>query len=215
MAVWNFGVFMLRRSPDAPTAVFWEVVIHAGVVFLPAFYYHFVLIFLESTTQHRPSLTIAYLLAIVFSVINLSGSSVFMRGVTWTYWGWAPATGPLYTPFFLYFNFFLIYGLSQLVRAYKDVDSSFRRNRATLILLGTMVSLAGGVIDFARFILARFVPAADLVYPMGIPANMVFALMLEDDPAGPLVEIHASAEAASGCLPSSCSGASRIPSPSW
>jgi len=178
MAVWNFGVFMLRRSPDAPTAVFWEVVIHAGVVFLPAFYYHFVLIFLESTTQHRPSLTIAYLLAIVFSVINLSGSSVFMRGVTWTYWGWAPATGPLYTPFFLYFNFFLIYGLSQLVRAYKDVDSSFRRNRATLILLGTMVSLAGGVIDFARFILARFVPAADLVYPMGIPANMVFALML-------------------------------------
>src|SRR5206468_830740 len=28
------------------------------------------------------------------------------------------------------------------------------------------------------FILARFVPAADLVYPMGIPANMVFALML-------------------------------------
>jgi hypothetical protein len=40
------------------------------------------------------------------------------------------------------------------------------------------VSLVGGVIDFARFILARFVPAADLVYPMGIPANMIFALML-------------------------------------
>src|SRR2546430_10966173 len=65
-----------------------------------------------------------------------------------------------------------------LVRVYKDVESSFRRNRATLILLGTLVSLAGGVIDFARFVLVRFVPAADLVYPMGIPANIVFALML-------------------------------------
>src|SRR5207249_11299303 len=54
----------------------------------------------------------------------------------------------------------------------------FRRNRATLILLGTGVSLVGGGIDFARFILTRFVPAADLVYPMGIPANMIFALML-------------------------------------
>ena len=178
MAVWNFGVFMLRRSADAPTATFWEIVIHAGVIVLPAFYYHFVLIFLESTTRHRPSLTAAYLLALAFSVINVSASPLFMRGVTWTYWGWAPATGVLYTPFFLYFNFFLIYGLTHLVRAYKDVDSSFRRNRATLILLGTLVSLAGGVIDFARFILARFVPAADLVYPMGIPANMVFALML-------------------------------------
>ncbi|MEK7387179.1 MAG: ATP-binding protein [candidate division NC10 bacterium] len=178
LAVWNFGVFMLRRSPDIPTATFWEFVIHAGVVFLPAFYYHFVLIFLESTTQHRPSLAVVYLLAIFFGGVNLSASPLFMRGVKWTYWGWAPDTGPLYTPFFLYFNFFLIYGLSHLVRAYKDVDSSFRRNRATLILLGTLVSLAGGFIDFARFILARFVPAADLVYPMGIPANMIFALML-------------------------------------
>jgi signal transduction histidine kinase len=178
MAVWNFGVFMLRRSPDEATAVFWEIVIHTGVIALPAFYYHFVLIFLESTTRHRRSLFVAYTLALVFSIINLSGSTLFMHGVKSTYWGWAPATGILYTPFFVYFNFFLIYGLSHLIRVYKDVDSSFRRNRATLILLGTLVSLVGGVIDFARFILARFIPAADLVYPMGIPANMVFALML-------------------------------------
>ncbi len=178
MAVWNFGVFMLRRAPDEATAVFWEIIIHTGVIALPAFYYHFVLIFLESTTRHRTSLLVAYTLALVFIIINLSGSTLFMHGVKTTYWGWAPATGLLYTPFFVYFNFFLIYGLAHLIRIYKDVDSSFRRNRATLILLGTLVSLVGGLIDFARFILARFVPAADLVYPMGIPANMVFALML-------------------------------------
>jgi len=178
MAVWNFGVFMLRRSPDEATAVFWEIVIHTGVIALPAFYYHFVLIFLESTTRHRTSLLVVYALALLFSIINLSGSSLFMSGVKSTYWGWAPATGLLYTPFFVYFNCFLIYGLLHLVRTYNDVDSSFRRNRATLILLGTLVSLIGGLIDFARFILARFVPAADLMYPMGIPANMVFALML-------------------------------------
>ena len=178
MAVWNFGVFMLRRSPDEATAVFWEIVIHTGVIALPAFYYHFVLIFLEGTTRHRTSLLVVYALALLFSIINLSGSSLFMSGVNSTYWGWAPATGLLYTPFFVYFNCFLIYGLLHLVRTYNDVDSSFRRNRATLILLGTLVSLIGGLIDFARFILARFVPAADLVYPLGIPANMVFALML-------------------------------------
>ena len=178
MAVWNVGTFMLRRAPDQAVATFWEVVIHAGVVLLPAFYYHFVLIFLESTTQHRSSLVVVYLLAAFFSVVNLSGSPLFMRGVTQTYWGWAPVTGLLYPLFVVYLNFFLIYGVSHLVKAYKGVDSSFRRNRGTLILLGTLVSLAGGVIDFARFILVRFVPAADLVYPMGIPANMVFALML-------------------------------------
>src|SRR5213078_4684476 len=88
------------------------------------------------------------------------------------------AIGPLYYLFFPYFFGFLIYGLSHLVKAYRGVDSSFRRNRATLILLGTLVSVAGGFIDIARFLLARVVPAAELVYPMGIPANMVFALML-------------------------------------
>jgi signal transduction histidine kinase len=178
MAIWNFGVYMLRRAPDELTASFWEIIIHVGVVALPAFYYHFVLIFLESTTQHRPSLSAVYLLAIVFSVVNLGGSPLFMQGVKWTYWGWAPKAGPLYAPFFVYFNFFMIYGLWHLIRTFKDVGSSFRRNRATLILLGTLVSLAGGFVDIARFLLARFVPAADLVYPMGIPANMAFALML-------------------------------------
>src|SRR3989454_3662298 len=178
MAVWNFGVFMLRRAPDEATAVFWEIVIHTGVIALPAFYYHFVLIFLEGTTRHRSSLLVVYALALLFSIINLSGSSLFMSGVKSTYWGWAPATGLLYTPFFVYFNCFLIYGLVHLVRTYNDVDSSFRRNRATLILLGTLVSLIGGFIDFARFILPPFVPAAVLVSPIRIPANMVFALML-------------------------------------
>src|SRR4029450_7773354 len=45
MALWNFGVFLLRTSPDAYTAYFVEIVIHIGVIVLPAFYYHFVLIF--------------------------------------------------------------------------------------------------------------------------------------------------------------------------
>ncbi len=178
MALWNLGSFLLRRSPDEWTAYFAEIVIHVGIIALPAFYYHFVLIFLDSTTRHRPSLVLAYLVAFVYELINLSGSPLFMTGVKSTYWGWAPATGKLYLPYFLFLNFFMIYGVYQLVRANRGIDSSFRRNRGTLIMLGTMVSLAGGVVDFARFILARFVPAADHVYPVGIPANMIFALML-------------------------------------
>jgi signal transduction histidine kinase len=178
MALWNFGVFLLRTSSDAWTAYFIEIVIHVGVIALPAFYYHFVLIFLDSTTRHRPSLVLAYFFALVYELMNLSGSSLFLTGVTMTYWGWAPATGPLYLPYFLFFNGFMISGVYRLVRANRGIDSSFRRNRGTLIMLGTLVSLAGGVVDFARFILARFIPAADYVYPLGIPANMIFALML-------------------------------------
>src|SRR5438445_10508731 len=178
MALWNIGAFMLRTSPDASSAVFAEVVIHIGVLLVPAFWYHFVLIFLDATTRPRPSLTAAYAIALVYSLVNLSRSPLFMKGVVWTHWGWAPATGPLYLPFAVAFNSVRIYGLRHLVKANRGIDSSFRRNRGTLIMLGTLISLAGGFIDFARFVAAKYIPAAEQVYPMGIPANMVFALML-------------------------------------
>ena len=178
LALWNFGVFMLRQAPDPAGAFRWEIIIHVGLIAVPAFYYHFVLIFLESTTQHRLSLGLAYVLALLFSAVNVAGSRLFMKGVTWTYWGWAPDTGLLYTPFFLYLNAFFIWGLIHLGKATKAIESSFRRNRARLIQIGTAVTLAGGFIDFVRFILARFMPALDRAYPVGIPANMIFALML-------------------------------------
>jgi signal transduction histidine kinase len=179
MALWNFGVFLLRRSPDAWTAYFSEILIHVGLLALPAFYYHFVLIFLDSTTRHRPSLVLTYLIAFVYELINLSGTPLFMSGVKETYWGWAPAIGPLYLPWLLLsFNGFMVYGVYQLVKANRGIDSSFRRNRGMLITLGTLVSLAGGFVDFARFIATRFIPDADYVYPVGIPANMIFAVML-------------------------------------
>ena len=80
MALWNFGTFMLRRAPDAATAYSWEVIIHVGIVVVPVFYFHFVLIFLESTSQHRPALTLAYVMAVLFLAADLTGS--LMTGVT-------------------------------------------------------------------------------------------------------------------------------------
>ena len=115
------GALELRRLPAAHEPrtsgppIFVEIVIHIGVIALPAFYYHFVLIFLDSTTRHRPSLVLAYLLAFVYSSSTCPAPPLFMSGVKATYWGWAPATGPLYLPFLLVFNGFLIYGVVLLV----------------------------------------------------------------------------------------------------
>jgi signal transduction histidine kinase len=178
LAIWNFGVFLLRQAPDPSSAYLWEILIHIGLIPVPALYYHFVLIFLERTTQHRRSLGLAYALALFFSAFNIAASSLFMKGVKVTYWGWAPDNGTLYYAFFLYLYAFFVWGLVHLTRSMRAIDSSFRRNRARLIQIGTAVTLAGGFIDIIRFSLVRFVPALDRAYPVGIPANMIFALML-------------------------------------
>ena len=178
MAIWNFGSFLLRRAPDEASAWVAEVIIHAAVVLVPAFYYHFVLIFLDATRAHRHSLTLAYAIAGIFSVLNLIGSPLFLAGVKTTYWGWAPAPGPLYLVYTVFLHVCMIGGPWLLIRAQRRTDSSFRRNRSRLIVLATLVTLAGGVIDIARFVVARFVPVAEHFYPLGIPTNMLFAVLL-------------------------------------
>ncbi len=178
MSVWNFGALWLRLAPDAATAAAAEVALHVGVITLAPFYYHFALEFLEITPRHRASLAAAYGLAAVFLAVDLAPTPLFMRGVTLTYWGWAPATGPLYLPFVVFVNATIITGLVRLARAYRGMASSFRRNRTLLVVFGTAVSLGGGAVDFARFLIAHLLPAADHLYPIGIPANAVFALAL-------------------------------------
>jgi signal transduction histidine kinase len=178
MALWNFGSFMLRRAPDPSSAYLAEIVIHIGVLSIPAFYYHFLLIFLDSTTRHRLSLVSVYALAVFFLFFDAVGSPAFMKSVKMTYWGWAPAIGPLYPASVVYFLAFMIWGLVHLMKAYRSIDSSFRRNRARLILLGTAVSVSGGIIDIIRFVATPFFPAVERIYPPGIVLNMVFALML-------------------------------------
>ena len=170
LAVWNIGVFGLRGAPDAETAVVWEYVVHLGVIPLPALFYHYVLAFLE-VRPHPRLLGIGY--AIATALLVASPTPLFIAGVAETHWGYVPRSGPLYAPFFLYFQTYLVLGLVRLMRAHRSVVSSFRRNRTRLVIVGVLVSLAGGIVDFLRFILGW-----EHLYPFGIPTNALFAMAL-------------------------------------
>jgi len=169
-AVWNFGVLGLRWSVEPGQAFLWEVVVHLGVIPLPVLFYRYVMIFLELSSRRR-SLMVGYVLCAFF--LAVSPTPLFMRGVQQTLWGWAPAAGPLYAPFFVYFQTYMVLGLIWLVRARRTQTSSFWRDRTLLVILGVTVSLLGGAIDFLRFILGQ-----EQIYPVGIPANSVLALAL-------------------------------------
>src|SRR5438876_7136403 len=140
LALWNLGVFMLRSAPDPTSAYRWEVIIHVGVIALPAFYYHFVLIFLDSTVQRRRWLIVAYGLSAFFSLLNLAGSAAFITGVQSTAWGWAPVSGPLYHALFVDFSAFFLAGLIHLGPACTRADWGRRRSPPLLRLGGTAVA---------------------------------------------------------------------------
>ncbi len=170
LAIWNFGVFGLRAAANEESGLFWEYVVHFGIIPLPAIFYHYVLAFLELRRQ-RPTLTTAYAIAAAFLVV--SPTPLFIVGVTHTAWGYVPRSGPMYAPFFVYFQTFMVLGLWQLVRAQRMAMSSFRMNRTRLVIAGIVVSLVGGAVDFIRFILGW-----ERLYPLGIPCSAVFAVTL-------------------------------------
>jgi signal transduction histidine kinase len=170
LAIWNVGVFGLRSAADADSGLFWEYVVHLGIIPLPAVFYHYVVAFLE-LRRRRPILMSAYAMAGAFLLV--SPTTLFIAGVASTWWGWAPRSGPLYAPFFLYFQTFLALGLWELVRAHRTLVASFRVNRTRLVIAGVVVSLAGGLVDFLRFILGW-----ERLYPVGIPSNALFAMAL-------------------------------------
>src|SRR5881396_678061 len=170
LAVWNLGVFGLRASADPDVALFWERVLHVGVIPIPVLFYHYVIAFLD-LPRRRPELIGGYVLCGVF--LAAGPTPLFLRGVTDSDWGFMPAAGPLYVPFFVYFQSYLVLGLVQLVRAYTSQSSSFKRNRTLLVIIGVEVSLLGGIVDIVRF-LFRW----EWLYPVGIPSNAIFALAL-------------------------------------
>jgi signal transduction histidine kinase len=172
LAMWNFGVFMLRLAKLPPTALFWERAVFVGLIPVAPLYYHFVLLFLNRTQAWRRMLLIAYAFAAAFMAAN--PTALFIKDVKLTEWGYAPVGGPIYPVFLVYLQVFMVLGLTQLALAYRVIESSFRRNRAKLILWGTSVSLLGGAVDVIRGI----VPGLERVYPIGIPANAFFALLL-------------------------------------
>lgn len=170
LAVWNLGVFGLRWTSNPDTAVAWEYFLHLGVIPIPVLFYHYVLAFLD-LPRRRPALLGGYALCGAF--LLASPTPYFLRGVTESPWGFMPSAGPLYAPFVVYFQSYLVLGLVRLVRAYRSQSSSFKRNRTLLVILGVVVSLLGGVVDFVRFIFRW-----DWLYPVGIPSNALFALSL-------------------------------------
>ena len=170
LTVWAAGVLALRWTDDPDTALVWEWLLHVGVVLIPVLFYQYVWV-LVGDHRRRVSLGIGYALAAGF--LFVTATPAFMTGVRETPWGFAPEPGPLYPAFVTYFISYMVLGLAVLIIAHGQAQSTFRRNRLRLVIVGVTVSLLGGLVDFGRFLFD-----VEWIYPPAIPASAVFTVAL-------------------------------------
>ncbi|MFH1608792.1 MAG: ATP-binding protein [Patescibacteria group bacterium] len=146
VAIWSYAYFIWQISKTAGTALLWSHILMAGAIFIPITYLHFILEFLGKMKEKKKILIFGYFSFIVFFILNLT--PWFINGVeqklSFNFW---PNAGLFYTPFLIFWFFYIIYPIYLLVKE-KAVSVGLKRNQISFILLGTIIGYTGGITNF-------------------------------------------------------------------
>jgi len=160
VALWSASLFMITISDTTSGANFWNHVLYFGAVFVPVFYYHFLLVLLGIEHEQTRSLRIYYGIGILFLILNFS--PWFLTGIEETsgfeYWftveaGWA------YYLFFAYFIYLILLSFYYLGTKYKTL-TGYVRHQAKFVFIAGLVGFGGGV--------TAFLPQLVKVVPFGV-----------------------------------------------
>ena len=147
IAMWSFGYWQWLSSTEIEPALFWIRFFSIGSLFIPIFYFHWVLEFLGQTQNKRRFLYLIYIFS--FLLIFFSSSSLFIESVepksSFLFW---PNPGPLYSFYLVFFYFFLVlYSFILLARSYMESDES-RKGQIFYVILGAIFGFGGGATNF-------------------------------------------------------------------
>jgi signal transduction histidine kinase len=113
---WLFGVFMMFSAGREHEIIFWGKFAYAGIIFIPAFFYHFCVSFLQRDARKGPIL-MTYLMSIAF--LALIPTDLFVNGRYSYFWGSYLKAAPLHPLFLLYFASVSGMALQKLYAGYK------------------------------------------------------------------------------------------------
>jgi signal transduction histidine kinase len=118
---WLFGAFMTYSSTQEEEARLWEKLLHIGVVYIPAFFYHFCVSFLQAE-KHNKRVLANYLISTVF--LLLIPTPYLINDHYSFFWGYYPKAGPLHPLYLAYFASVSVASLLKLYRGAKAKEGS-------------------------------------------------------------------------------------------
>jgi len=166
ISVWLFSFFMVYSSTDEAEARFWGRCVYAGVVYIPAAFYHF-----SSNLMHRwmSNRLIAsnYFISTIF--LLLIPTPYLLSGDYAYFWGHYPKAGLLHPLFLMYFGLAGGFSLFRIYQGYLAAQHINARDAARLRTLfwafavGYLSSL-----DFAQAYGHEFYPAGYVLASISI-----------------------------------------------
>lgn len=160
---WSLFYFLWQISTDHSSALFYTRMLSIGSAFIPVFYLHWVLSFLEDKSlKSKIILYFGYIITFVF--LAFSFSPIFIRDVepilVFNFW---PKAGWLYTVYLAVSYLGLVgYGLIRLIRDYSH-SNSLKQYQIKYIIFGTIIGFLGGATNFFLWYDIKILPVGNVV----------------------------------------------------
>lgn len=160
---WSIFYFLWQISTDYNTALLYTRLLSVGSIFIPVFYLHWVLSFLE-IKELKAKIVLWFGYAITFVFLVFSFSPIFIKDVekilVFNFW---PKAGWLYTVYLLVAYGGLVgYGLIELIRSYSR-SNSLRQYQIKYIITGTIIGFLGGATNFFLWYDVKILPFGNIV----------------------------------------------------
>lgn len=146
-AIWFLGYFLMGISSNANTALLFSKLAYVGVIFIPAFFYHFTIVFLDYKNKGN-IIKLVYLQILIF-VAALFGSDFLISGIRKYFYGFHPFRGIIHPAFLVFFITLFVNCLIKFYKACKAKKSvsSLDYNRTRYMLVAWAVASIGAL-DF-------------------------------------------------------------------
>ena len=146
LTVWAISFGFWQMAVDKTTAFLFVYLLMIGAIFIPIFYIHYILAFLNFVQEKKKFLIGGYLITLIFLLFNFTPYMVKdLRPVLYfPYW---PEGGVMFHFLLLWFLVLLSYGLYLLIKKLKEYRG-IKRAQIKYVILAASVAFGGGLTIF-------------------------------------------------------------------
>jgi signal transduction histidine kinase len=165
-AIWSFNYFLWQISTTTEAALFWSRALMAGAIFIPIFYFHFVILLTDFYKTKRNLLIFGYFLTFIFFILNFT--PLFVKGVSpklfFPFW---PEPGIAFHFFLIMFFCFIVYSWYLLSKS-RQKFFGVRREQVKYVLIGTLIGFLGASTNYLLWYNIPFPPYGNFSVLLGV-----------------------------------------------
>lgn len=144
---WSLSYWRWMSSNNYISALFWSRLLSIGSLFIPIFYFHWIVTFLKRNKENKILIKIAYLLGLITACLSFSNWFIFTVEPKLFFPFW-PVPGILYHLYIILIYFgLIIYSLLLLWYEYKKTAEP-EKSRIKYILIASIIGFIGGATNF-------------------------------------------------------------------